>query len=140
MVGERANALRADGDVELVAPAGGLAGLDAIGEVGAEGDGFGRGDADYVLAFGVGGRGRLGGGVDGVAEDLDDGFRVLVFEFGEGAEAGAAAVEAEGGDGVGGDGDEGEDEEGSEGGGRMHSNVIKKGLSWRPGRKLELLS
>lgn len=63
-----------------------------------------------MLAFGISGRKWSGGGVDGVAEDLDDGFGVLVFESGEGAEARAAAAESEGGDG-----DTSEGEERSEG-------------------------
>lgn len=49
-----------------------------------------------MLPFGVGRVGGFGRGVDGVAEDLDDRFRVLVFEAGDVTEAGAAAVEAEG--------------------------------------------
>ena len=52
-----------------------------------------------MLPFRVGCVGRLGGGADGVVEDLDDGFGVLVFEPGDVAEAGAAVVEVEGGDG-----------------------------------------
>lgn len=89
MVGEGADAAGADRDVEPVAPAGGPAGaerVDGVADVGAEGDGFGGGGADDVLAFGVGGREGFGGGVDGVPEDLDDGFGVFVLEFGEGAE------------------------------------------------------
>ncbi len=67
-----------------------------------------------MLAFGVGGCGRLSGGVDGVAEDLDDKRGRFVFEAGEGTEGGAAAVEPEGGDG----GCEGEED--CERDGRMH--------------------
>ena len=129
IVGKRANASGADGDVEFVIPACGLTGagrINALGEVGANGDGFGRGDTDYMLAFGVGGRVGFGGGVDGVTEDLDDGFCVFVLESSEGAEAGAAAVESEGAHG----GDSKcEGKERSERGGGMHNNVSKKGLS-----------
>ena len=81
-----------------------------------------------MLAFGVCCVKGLGGGVDGVAEDLDDGFGVLVFESGHGAEVGAAAVESEGGDGGDCGGNAGESDERSEGCGGMHSKVMKKGL------------
>lgn len=140
VIWKRANASGADCDVEFVIPAGGLASagcINTLADVGADGDGFGRGDADYVLALGVRGRQGFGGGVDGVAEDLDDGFGILVFESGEGTEAGAAAVESEGGDGGDDAGDTGDGEERSEGCGGMHSNVMKKGLGrgkeFRPG-------
>ena len=84
-----------------------------------------------MLAFGVGRVGGLGGGVDGVAEDLDDGLWVLVFEAGDVAEAGAAAVEAEAGDG----GGEGEGE-GEEGAGGMHGDGIGVGgLEWGLGKR-----
>lgn len=79
-----------------------------------------------MLPFGVGRVGGLRRGVDGIAEDLDDGLRVLVFEAGNMAKAGAAAVEAEGGDG--GDCDE-EEEERYDGCGGMHRHVIgRRGL------------
>lgn len=132
MIGERANASGTDGHVEFVTPARGVGsagGIDAVAEVGADGDGFRGGYANYVLAFRVRCVEGLGGGVDGVTEDLDDGFGAFVFEFGEGAEAGAAAVESEGGDGGDGGGETGEREERNEGCGGMHSNVMKKGLS-----------
>lgn len=90
IVGERADASCTNGYVEFIIPAGGLASagcINAIAEVGADGDGLGRGYADNVLAFGVCGGEGFGGGVDGVTEDLDDGFAVLVFESGDGAEA-----------------------------------------------------
>lgn len=81
-----------------------------------------------MLPFGVG---RVGGflcGVDGVTEDLDDGFRVLVFEAGDVAEAGAATVEAEGGDSGDGDGDE-KEEERCDSCGVMHCDRIgRRGL------------
>ena len=128
IIRERAHAPVADAEVELVVPADAVA-VGAAGHVGAEAQALGRRDADYVLAFGVGGVEGFVGGVDCVAEDLDDGFGVFVFEFGEGAEAGAAAVEAEGGDGGAGRGDSGDDEgeEGCEGCGGMHGDVMKKG-------------
>lgn len=79
-----------------------------------------------MLPFRVGRVGRFRRGVDGVAEDLDNGFRVLVFEAGDVAKTGAAAVEAEGGDG--GDGDE-EEEERCDGCGGMHCHMIgRRGL------------
>ena len=103
------NSASADVEVELVVVASGRAGagyVDAVCEVRADAEGFGGGDADDVLAFCVGGCGGvLGGGVDGVAEDLDDGFGGFVFEACEVAESRSAAVDAEGGDERG-DGDE----------------------------------
>ena len=128
IIRERAHAPVADADVELVVPAGAVA-VGAAGHVGADTEAFGGADADYVLAFRVGGVEGFGRGVDCVAEDLDDGFGVFVFEFGEGAEAGATAVEAEGGDGGAGcgDGDDEEGEEGCEGCGGMHGDVMKNG-------------
>lgn len=137
IVRKRADASSANGYVKFIIPITGLASagcVDALGEVGADGDGFGRGDADYVLAFGVCCVKGLSGGVDGVAEDLDDGFGVLVFESGQGAEVGPAAVESEGGDGGNCGGNAGESDERNEGCGGMHSKVMKKGLI--RGRKL----
>lgn len=81
---------------------------------GVQGHGLRGADADDVLAAGVNGRVRFGRGPDGVAQDLDDGLRVRVVPAGEVAEAGAAAVDAEGGDGAegGGEGEEGADDDG----------------------------
>ena len=70
-------------------------------------------DADDVVAVVVGGRVGVGVGPDGVAEGLDDGFGGFVVPAGAGAEAGAAAVDAEGcgsrgeEEGEGGDADDG---------------------------------
>ena len=88
---------------------GAAAGRDARGDAAADGDGLGLRDADDVVAVVVGGRVGVGVGPDGVAEGLDDGFGGLVVPAGAGAEAGAAAVDAEGCGGGG-------EEEGEEGG------------------------
>ena len=77
IVGKGADPPRPDGDVQLgVAPRGrGVAGyVEAAREVGAQAEGLGGGEADDVLAFGVGCVGGFGAGVDGVAENLDDGL------------------------------------------------------------------
>ena len=77
IVGKRADPPGPDGDVQFgVAPRGrGVAEyVEAAREVGAQAEGLGGGEADDVLAFGVGCVGGFGAGVDGVAEDLDDGL------------------------------------------------------------------
>ena len=89
------------------------AGRDARIDAAADGDGLGLRDADDVVAVVVGGRVGVGVGPDGVAEGLDDGFGGLVVPGGAGAEAGAAAIDAEGcggggeEEGEGGDADDG---------------------------------
>ena len=86
---------------------------DARCDAAADGDGLGLRDADDVVAVVVGGRVGVGVGPDGVAEGLDDGFGGFVVPGGAGAEAGTAAVDAEGcggggkEEGEGGDADDG---------------------------------
>ena len=129
IIGERANGSGTNGYVEFPTLARGLGsagGIDAVTEVGADSDGFRGGSANYVLALRVCCVEGLGGGVDGVTEDLNDGFGTFAFEPGEGPEAGAAAVESDGGDG---DVETGEGKERNEGCGEVHSTVMKRGPS-----------
>lgn len=96
-------------------PCGGLSALGLLSAGARQGDGLFARDADNVVAAVVDGRIGESRFPDGVAQDLVDGVAVGIFPAGEVAEAGAAAVDAEGG---GGDGVEewkkegGKDEEG----------------------------
>ena len=92
---KRAGCAYGAGCAALGASAGGDACVDGT----AHGDGLGLGDADDVVAVAVGGGVGVGVGPDGVAESLDDGFGGLIVPGGAGAEAGAATVDSEGGDG-----------------------------------------
>ena len=101
----RCHVLREDADSALVdvaaqADAGACGTLIAArGDGPADGDGLGLGNADDVVAVSVGGGVGVGVGPDGVTEALGDRFRGLVVEAGAITEAGAPAVNAEGGGG-----------------------------------------
>lgn len=91
---EDADASSTDGAAET--EFGGLFVGGGIGDAGGlavgERKGHELGDADDVVAVGVGGCVGLGGVEDGVAEDLGDAFAGFVVPGGEFAEGGAAAV------------------------------------------------
>lgn len=72
-------------------------GCDAGGNGPTDRDGLGLRDADYVVPVVVGGGVEVGVGPDGIPEGLDDCFGGLVVPRGARAEAGAAAVDSEGG-------------------------------------------
>lgn len=80
-------------------PGGGLPAIGFLRAGAGEGDGLLARDADDVVAAVVDGGVGEGGFPDGVAEDLIDSVAVGVFPAGEVAEAGAAAIDAEGGGG-----------------------------------------
>lgn len=83
------------------------------------------GDADDVVAIAVGRGVGERGGVGPVAEELHHALRAVVLDCGERAEAGAAAVDAQGG------GEGGEEEEGGEGcGGGEEGGEHCEGWGW----------
>ena len=97
----------------------------------AHGDGLGLRDADDVVAVAVGGGVGVGVGPDGVAEGLDDGFGGFIVPAGSGAEARAATVDSEGGDG--GVEEEGEGAQAEDGGLVVHFEgfcIVDERVRW----------